>query len=138
MATLFHGVAALQVPLSDQLFDRLPIRKHNPNLRFAVGDDVFDGLADKGIVIRQGTVAEDGENGGQGLFSRVVLGSPLHHGLQALSEIVLFLHQGFQFRIVRAVVADGYGAQEIGEFTVDFRDPVRDVLDVRFDCSVCV
>ena len=81
---------------------RLPIRKHDPNLCFAVGDDAFDGLADEGIVIRQRTVAENGKDGGQGLFSCVVLRAPLLHGLQALAEIVLFLHQGFQFRIVRA------------------------------------
>ena len=98
----FYIVAIWQISLSDQLFDRLPIRKYDPNLRFAVGDDAFDGLANEGIVIRQGAVAEDGENGGQGLFSRVVLGTPLLHGLQALAKIVLFLHQGFQFCIVRA------------------------------------
>ena len=79
---------------------RLPIRKHDLNLCFAVGDDAFDGLADEGIVIWQGAVAEDGKDGGQGLFSRVVLIAPLLHGLQALAEIVLFLHQGFQFRVV--------------------------------------
>ena len=98
----FYIVAIWQISLSDQLFDRLPIREYDPNLRFAVGDDAFDGLADEGIVIRQGAVAENGENGGQGLFSHVVLGAPLLHGLQALAEIVLFLHQGFQFRVVRA------------------------------------
>ncbi len=103
---------------------RLLIRKYNPNLCFAVGDDAFDGLADEGIVIRQGAVAEGGENGGEVLFPFVVLGTPLHHGLQALTEIVLFLHQGFQLRVVRAVIADGYGAQEVGEFAVDFCDPV--------------
>ena len=98
----FYIVAIWQISLSDQLFDRLPIRKYDPNLCFAVGDDAFDGLADDGIVIWQGTVAEDGENGGQGLFSCVVLSAPLLHGLQALTEIFLFLHQGFQFCIVRA------------------------------------
>ena len=115
---------------------RLPIRKYNPDFCFAVGDDTFDGLADEGIVIRQGAVAEGGKDGGQVLFSRVVLGTPLLHGLQALAEIVLFLHQGFQFRVVRAVVADGYRAQEVGEFTVDFRDPVGDVLEVRLGWGV--
>ena len=110
---------------------RLPIRKYDPNLRFAVGDDAFDGLADEGIVIWQGTVAENGENGGQVLFPFVVLSAPLLHGLQALAEIVLFRHQGFQFRVVCAVVADGYRVQEVGEFTVNLRNPVGDVLDVR-------
>ena len=85
---------------------RLPIRKHDPNLCFAIGDDAFDGLADKGIVIRQGAVAENGENGGQGLFSRVVLGAPLLHGLQALAEVVLF-YQSFNFRDAHIVVANG-------------------------------
>ena len=103
---------------------RLPIRKHDPNLCFAVSDDTFDGLADKGIVIWQGAVAENGENGDEVLSPFVVLGAPLLHGLQALTEIVLFLHQGFQLRVVRAVIADGYGAQEVGEFAVDFCDPV--------------
>lgn len=134
----FHTVAVFQGSLSDQLFDRLPIRKYDPNLCFAVGDDTFDGLADEGIVIRQGAVADGGENGGQGLFPFVVLSAPLLHGLQALAEIVLFRHQGFQFRVVCAVVADGYRAQEVGEFTVNFRNSVRNILDVRFDCSVCV
>ena len=81
---------------------RLPIRKYNPNLCFAVGDDTFDGLADEGIVIWQGAIAEGGKDGGQGLFPFVVLGTSLLHGLQALTEIFLFLHQGFQFCIVRA------------------------------------
>ena len=85
---------------------RLPIRKYDPNLRFAVGDDTFDGLADEGIVIRQGAVVEGGENGGQGLFSRVVLGAPLLHGLQALVEVVLF-YQSFNFRDAHIVVANG-------------------------------
>ena len=85
---------------------RLLIRKYNPNLCFAVGDDAFDGLADEGIVIRQGAVAENGENGGQGLFSRVVLGAPLLHGLQALAEVVLF-YQSFNFRDAHIVVANG-------------------------------
>ena len=93
-------------------------------------------MANEGIVIRQGAVAEGGKDGGQVLFSRVVLGTPLLHGLQALAEIVLFLHQGFQFRVVRAVVADGYRAQEVGEFTVDFCDPVGDVLEVRLGWGV--
>ena len=88
----FHTVAVFQGSLSDQLFDRLPIRKHDPNLCFAIGDDAFDGLADKGIVIWQGAVAEDGKDGGQGLFPFVVLIAPLLHGLQALAEIVLFFH----------------------------------------------
>ena len=117
---------------------RLPIRKYDPNLCFAVGDDAFDGLADEDIVIRQGAVAEGGENGGQGLFSRVVLDAPLLHGLQALAEIVLFLHQGFQFRVMCAVVADGYRAQEVGELAVDLRNPVGDVLDVRLGGCVRV
>ena len=85
---------------------RLPIWKHDPNFCFAIGDDAFDGLADKGIVIRQGAVAENGENGGQGLFSRVVLGAPLLHGLQALAEVVLF-YQSFNFRDAHIVVANG-------------------------------
>ena len=118
------------------MFDRLPIREYDPDFCFAVGDDAFDGLADKGIVIRQRAVAEGGKDGGEGLFSRVVLGAPLLHGLQALVEVVLFRHQGFQFRVVRAVVADGYGAQEVGEFTVDFCDPVGDVLEVRLGWGV--
>ena len=50
----------------------------------------------------KGAVAEGGKDGGQVLFSRVVLSAPLLHGLQALTEIVLFRHQGFQFRVVRA------------------------------------
>ena len=132
----FYIAAIWQVSLSDQLFDRLPIREYNPNLCFAIGDDAFDGLADEGIVIRQGAVAENGENGGEVLFPFVVLSTPLLHGLQALTEIVLFLHQGFQFRVVRAVVADGYGAQEVGEFAVDLRDPVRDVLEVSLGWGV--
>ena len=132
----FYIVAIWQISLSDQLFDRLPIREYDPNLRLAVGDDAFDGLADEGIVIRQGTVAEDGKDGGKVLFSRVVLGAPLLYGLQALAEIVLFLHQGFQFRVVCAVVADGYRVQEVGEFTVDLRNPVGDVLDVRLGWGV--
>ena len=73
---------------------RLPIRKYDPNCCFAVGDDAFDGLADEGIVIRQGAVAEGGKDGGEVLFPFVVLSAPLLHGLQALTEIVLFLHQG--------------------------------------------
>ena len=98
----FYIVAIWQISLSDQLFDRLPIRKYDPNLCFAIGDDAFDGLADEGIVIRQGAVAEGGEDCGQGLFPRVMLSAPLLHGLQALAEIVLFRHQSFQFRVVCA------------------------------------
>ena len=85
---------------------RLPIRKYDPNLCFAVGDDAFDRLADDGIVIWQGAVAEDGKDGSQGLFSRVVLGAPLLHGLQALAEVVLF-YQSFNFRDAHIVVANG-------------------------------
>ena len=85
---------------------RLPIRKYDPNLRFAVGDDAFDGLANEGIVIRQGAVAEDGENGGEVFFPFFVLGTPLLHGLQALAEVVLF-YQSFNFRDAHIVVANG-------------------------------
>lgn len=97
---LFPSIFYSENITSKSLLHRLPIREYDPNLRLAVGDDAFDGLADEGIVIWQGAVAEDGENGGQVLFSRVVLSAPLLHGLQALTEVVLFRHQGFQFRVV--------------------------------------
>lgn len=133
---LFPSVFYSENITSKSLLHRLPIRKYDPNLCFAVGDDTFDSLADEGIVIRQGAIAENGEDNGEVLFPAVVLSAPLLHSLQALTEIVLFLHQGFQFRVVCAVVADGYRAQEVGKFAVDLRDPVDDVLEIRLGWGV--